>query len=103
MLISSPSVMLPPAQFRCCWQKCLHRDPAFRILGSMEVHLTPEQRAFARRAIEDGRRHAEEDAVREALILWEECERQRAQFLLTLEDVPASLARGEGRVITQLV
>jgi len=36
-----------------------------------------------------------------ALALREERERQRAAFLLTLDDAKASLARGEGRVITQ--
>jgi hypothetical protein len=36
-----------------------------------------------------------------ALALWEERERQRAAFLLTLDDAKASLARAEGRVITQ--
>jgi len=53
-----------------------------------------------RRAIETGRLQSEEDAVHEALTLWEERERQRAQFLLTLDEARASLARGEGRVIT---
>jgi putative addiction module CopG family antidote len=67
----------------------------------MDVELTPEQKAFARRAIERGRLHSEQEAVREALALWEERERQRAEFLLTLDDVRASLARGEGRVINQ--
>ena len=67
----------------------------------MDVHLTPDQKAFARRAIESGRLHSEADAVQEALVLWEERERQRAEFLLTLDDARASLARGEGRVITQ--
>jgi Arc/MetJ-type ribon-helix-helix transcriptional regulator len=67
----------------------------------MDVQLTSDQRAFARRAIESGRLHTEEDAVQEALKLWEERERQRAEFLLTLEDAKASLTRGEGRVITQ--
>ena len=67
----------------------------------MQVELTPDQRAFARRAIESGRLHSEDDAVQEALALWEQRERQRAEFLLTLDDAPASLARGEGRVITQ--
>ena len=67
----------------------------------MDVHLTPDQKAFARRAIESGRLHSEEDAVEEALALWEERERQRAEFLLTLDDARASLARGEGHVITQ--
>jgi Arc/MetJ-type ribon-helix-helix transcriptional regulator len=67
----------------------------------MDVHLTADQKAFARRAIESGRLDSEQDAVQEALALWEERERQRAEFLLTLDDARASLARGEGRVITQ--
>ena len=67
----------------------------------MNVDLTPDQKAFARRAIESGRLHSEEDAVQEALALWEERERQRAEFLLTLDDARASIARGEGRAITQ--
>lgn len=67
----------------------------------MDVQLTPDQKAFARRAIESGRLHSEEDAVQEALALWEERERQRAEFFLTLDDARALLARGEGRVITQ--
>jgi Arc/MetJ-type ribon-helix-helix transcriptional regulator len=72
-----------------------------RILEAMDVQLTPDQQAFARRAIESGRLHSEKDAVQEALALWEERERQRTEFLLTLEDARASLSRGEGRVITQ--
>ena len=67
----------------------------------MDVHLTPDQKAFARRAIESGRLRSEQDAVQEALALWEERERKRTEFLLTLDDAKASLARGEGRVITQ--
>jgi Arc/MetJ-type ribon-helix-helix transcriptional regulator len=67
----------------------------------MDVQLTSDQKAFARRAIESGRLHSEQDAVQEALALWDERERQRAEFLLTLDDARASLARGEGRVITQ--
>jgi Arc/MetJ-type ribon-helix-helix transcriptional regulator len=67
----------------------------------MDVQLTSDQKAFARRAIESGRPHSEQDVVQEALVLWEERERQRAEFLLTLDDARASLARGEGRTITQ--
>ena len=65
----------------------------------MEVRLTPDQEAFVRQAIEAGRFHRAEDAVEEALSLWEERERKRAEFLATLNDAKASLARGEGRVI----
>ena len=67
----------------------------------MEVRLTQDQEAFIRQAIESGRFHREEDAVQEALCLWEERERKRAEFLATLDDAKASLARGEGRTITQ--
>jgi Arc/MetJ-type ribon-helix-helix transcriptional regulator len=67
----------------------------------MDVELTSDQKAFARQAIENGRLHSEEEAVREALALWEERERQRAVFLLTLEEAKHSLAGGGGRVVTQ--
>jgi Arc/MetJ-type ribon-helix-helix transcriptional regulator len=46
----------------------------------MEVHLTPDQ---------------------EALRLWEERERKRAEFLATLDEAKASLARGEGIEVTE--
>jgi putative addiction module CopG family antidote len=67
----------------------------------MDVQLTSDQKVFVRRAIKSGRFQTEEDAVREALALWEERERQKAEFLLSLDDARASLARGEGRVISQ--
>jgi Arc/MetJ-type ribon-helix-helix transcriptional regulator len=73
----------------------------FRTLEAMDVRLTADQQAFARRAIESGRLHSEEDAVQEALALWEDRERQRTEFLLTLDHAKASLARGEGRVISE--
>jgi putative addiction module CopG family antidote len=66
----------------------------------MEVRLTPDQEAFVRQAIETGRFHRPEDAVEEALSLWEERERTRAEILSALEMAEASLARGEGRTIT---
>jgi Arc/MetJ-type ribon-helix-helix transcriptional regulator len=67
----------------------------------MDVQLSPDQEAFARRAIESGRLHSEADAVQEALALWEERERQRTEFLLSLEDARSSLARGEGSPLTE--
>lgn len=75
--------------------------PVSRILKAMDVQLTPDQLAFARRAIESGRLDSEQDAVQEALALWEERERQRAEFILTLDTAKASLAHGEGREITR--
>jgi putative addiction module CopG family antidote len=67
----------------------------------MNVQLTADQKAFVRRAIETGRLHSEEDAVQEALALWEERERKRAEFILTIDAARASVARGEGRAITR--
>ena len=57
-------------------------------------------KAFASRAVEAGLLHSEEDAVQEALALWEERERRRMEFQATIDESRASLARGEGRVIT---
>ena len=68
---------------------------------SMEVHLTPDQKAFVRQAIESGRLGREEDAVQEALFLWEERERTRAEIVAAVDVAEASIARGEGRTITQ--
>jgi Arc/MetJ-type ribon-helix-helix transcriptional regulator len=67
----------------------------------MEVRLTPDQEALVRRAIDAGRFGRAEDVVEEALLLWGERERKRVEFLATLEDAKASIARGEGRVITE--
>ena len=47
----------------------------------MDVRLTPDQEAFVQQAIESGRLHSAEDAVEEALSLWEERERTRAEIL----------------------
>jgi putative addiction module CopG family antidote len=66
----------------------------------MEVHLTEDQKAFIRQAIDSGRYAREEDALREALSLWEIRERRRAEILAAVEQAEASLARGEGRRIT---
>jgi len=67
----------------------------------MNVELTPDQRAFVQRAIESGRFRREEEAVQEALALWEERERRRLEILAALDEAEASLARGEGREITE--
>ncbi|MGA2610238.1 MAG: hypothetical protein ABSH01_22575 [Terriglobia bacterium] len=70
-------------------------------MKTMEVELTPDQKAFVRQAVQSGRLHCEEDAVQEALALWEERERTRAEILVAVDEAEASIARGEGRIITQ--
>lgn len=67
----------------------------------MNVDLTPDQRAFVQKAIESGRLACEEDAVREALALWEERERRRLEILAMLDEADAELARGEGIPLTE--
>ena len=67
----------------------------------MNVELTADQRAFVQRAIESGRFSREEDAVQEALALWEERERRRLEILAMVDEAEASLATGEGREITE--
>lgn len=65
----------------------------------MEVELTEDQRAFIRQGIEAGRYDGEEQAVRDALSLWERRERRRAEILAAVDQAEASMARGEGRRI----
>jgi len=67
----------------------------------MEIQLTPDQKAFIREAIASGRLNREEDAVREALSLWEERERTRAEILAAVDEAESSLASGKGRIITE--
>ena len=71
-----------------------------RTLKLMEVQFSPGQQAFVREAITSGRILNEEEAVSQALNMWEERERQRAEILCAVERAHSSLARGEGRSIT---
>jgi Arc/MetJ-type ribon-helix-helix transcriptional regulator len=67
----------------------------------MEMPFTPDQKAFVRDAMAAGRLHSPEEAVQEAMALWERQERARARILAAVDEAEASLARGEGRVITE--
>lgn len=71
-----------------------------RYNAAMDVELTPDQRDFVRQAIESGRISGEEEAIRQALALWEERERRRLEILAMVDEADASLARGEGIPIT---
>jgi Arc/MetJ-type ribon-helix-helix transcriptional regulator len=66
----------------------------------MEVQLTADQEALVRDAITSGRLRQPEEAMQEALLLWEERERRRLEMLAAVELSKASLARGEGRTVT---
>jgi putative addiction module CopG family antidote len=84
------SLLTVPNRIRYCGKR--------RVLN-MEVQLTDDQKAFVRQAIENGRYRSEEDALHEAMSLWEGRERRRAEILALVDQAEASLARGEGRRI----
>ena len=67
----------------------------------MEVRLTPDQEAFVRQGIEAGRYQTQDDAIAEALSLWEDRERRRSEFRASLADAKDSIKRGDGRVLTE--
>jgi antitoxin ParD1/3/4 len=64
----------------------------------MEIRPTPEQEELIHQAIEAGRFESAEDAVKEALSLWEQ--REREEFRATLDAGEASIVCGEGIPIT---
>ena len=63
-------------------------------LRTVEIQLTPRQKAFVRQAVDSGRLQCEEDAVREALALWEVRERARVELLLAFDETEADLEAG---------
>lgn len=67
----------------------------------MQIELTPEQQDFIRRALDEGRLKRTEDAIQLGLELWIERERRRDEILAAIDVAEASLANGEGIVITE--
>jgi hypothetical protein len=66
----------------------------------MEVQLTPDQQALVSEAIASGRLQRPEEAMQQALLLWEKRERRRLEILAAVDLSKAALARGEGRIVT---
>lgn len=66
----------------------------------MEIELTPEQKSFVHLGIEEGRFKRPEDAVKDALVLWEERERARVELLHAIDAGIRELDAGEGTVYT---
>ena len=67
----------------------------------MRVELSADQEAFIRQAIKDGRVSSTEEAVQEALQLWEKHERRRGEILAAVNEAETSLARGEGMAMNE--
>ena len=61
----------------------------------MQIELTPEQDDVVRHAIASGRIARPEDAVAQAMADWIERERERAEFIASLDEAEAEYRRGE--------
>jgi Arc/MetJ-type ribon-helix-helix transcriptional regulator len=66
----------------------------------MDVQLTPDQQAIVRYAIESGRLHSEQEAVKEAMALRVRSRRTLIELRASLDEAEASLARGGGIPLT---
>jgi putative addiction module CopG family antidote len=66
----------------------------------MQVELTPAQASFIDLGIQEGRFRNSEEAIREALALWEERERARIELLASLDSAEQALDAGEGEEYT---
>jgi putative addiction module CopG family antidote len=66
----------------------------------MHIQLTPEQSSFVDLGIEEGRFRNSEEAVRQALALWEKQERARVELLASLDLSDQSLDSGDGETYT---
>ena len=61
----------------------------------MQIDLTPEQDELVRRAIAAGRFARPEEAVTQAMTLWAEAERERAELIASLDEADAEYERGD--------
>jgi putative addiction module CopG family antidote len=59
----------------------------------MEVRVSPEQEELVRQAVESGRYRGAEDVVREALEMWHDRERKRADIMAVFDFAEASVSR----------
>jgi putative addiction module CopG family antidote len=66
----------------------------------MQVELTPAQSSFVDLGIQEGRYRDSDEAVRQALALWEKRERARVELLASLDLAEHSLDAGEGESYT---
>jgi putative addiction module CopG family antidote len=62
----------------------------------MQIELTPAQNSFIDIGIQEGRFRDREEAVKQALALWEARERSRIELLTSLDAAEQALDRGEG-------
>ncbi len=62
----------------------------------MQIELTPAQNSFVELGIQEGRFQSRDEAVRQALALWEKRERERLELMGSLDSAERALDAGEG-------
>jgi putative addiction module CopG family antidote len=62
----------------------------------MQIELTPAQNSFVELGIQEGRFRDRDEAVRQALSLWERRERERLELLSSLDSAERELDAGGG-------
>jgi Arc/MetJ-type ribon-helix-helix transcriptional regulator len=62
----------------------------------MQIQLTPEQISFVDLGIQEGRFRSSEEAVQQALALWEKRERARVELLASLDSADRAVEAGDG-------
>jgi putative addiction module CopG family antidote len=67
----------------------------------MQIELTPAQNSFVELGIQEGRFRDRDEAVRQALALWEKRERERLELLDSIDLAERSLDEGEGETYTE--
>ena len=65
--------------------------------GSMEVQLTPDQEEFIRKGMDEGRYKSADEAVQEAMAIWEDAQRSRLELLAALAEGDADIEAGRYR------
>ena len=67
----------------------------------MQIELTPAQNSFVELGIQEGRFRDRDEAVRQALALWEKRERERLELLSSIDLAERSLDEGDGETYTE--
>ncbi len=83
-----------PAKLQTVASELIDRPFGRLYAKPMEIQLTPAQDAFLRQAIQSGRIQHAEEAVQQALALWEMRERCRLDILSALDDAEGDLQQG---------
>lgn len=81
-------------------QDLIDRQFRWSYAWFMQIDLTPAQASFIDLGIQEGRFRNSQEAIREALALWEKRERARLELLASLDAAEQALDSGQGEEYT---